>query len=88
MDIALFFQILNRLSGSFTAKGFNFAKSSATSNDLEEQARDLLRAMESDQRIDMNTFWKVSAFVIYLLRSLNIPHYYTLPAGDSECGQQ
>ena len=70
MDIALFFQILNRLSGSFTAKGFNFAKSSATSNDLEEQARNLLRAMESDQRIDMNTFWKVSV-VYFLLMSLN-----------------
>lgn len=62
---------MNCLSGSFTSKGFNFAKSSATSNDLEEQARDLLRAMESDKRIDMNTFWKVSV-VYYLLRSLNL----------------
>ena len=51
---------IKALSGSFTDKGFNFAKSSATSNDLEDQARDLLSALESDQRIDMNTFWKVS----------------------------
>ena len=58
LDIASYLSIC--LSGSFTAKGFNFAKSSATSKDLEEQARNLLSAMESDKRIDMNTFWKVS----------------------------
>ena len=35
------------------------AKSKSYSDSLEEQARDLITAMESDPAIDMNKYWKV-----------------------------
>ena len=49
-------------SGDFNEKGLNFGRSDATSKDLEEQAMDLVSAIESDERIDMNTYWKVAIF--------------------------
>ena len=48
--------------GSFRDKGLNFGKSKSGSESLEEQARDLLSAMEADQTIDMNRDWKVVFF--------------------------
>ena len=48
-----------RASGNLREKGLNLAKSKSYSDSLEEQARDLITAMESDPAIDMNKYWKV-----------------------------
>ena len=45
--------------GNFGDKGLNFARSKSHSDNLEEQARDLISAMEADPTIDMNNNWKV-----------------------------
>jgi len=45
--------------GDFNEKGFNFARSTSESDSLEQQALDLLSAMETDKRIDMNSYWKL-----------------------------
>ena len=45
--------------GPYTEKGFNFGSSDATSKDLIGQARELVSALESDTRINMNRDWKL-----------------------------
>ena len=59
---SIFFLPILCFSGDFNEKGLNFGRSDATSKDLEEQAMDLVSAIESDERIDMNTYWKVAIF--------------------------
>ena len=54
--------------GNFRDKGLNFAKSKSGSESLEEQARDLLSAMEADQTIDMNRHWKVVDVTFNMIR--------------------
>ena len=56
--------IYNYFQGDFNEKGFNFGKSAADSSSLEQQAADLLSAMEADNNIDMNTYWKVRSLLL------------------------
>ena len=56
------------ITGNFRDKGLNFAKSKSQSDSLEEQARDLVSAMEADKSIDMNKHWKVCNFKIYMMK--------------------
>ena len=56
------------ITGNFRDKGLNFAKSKSQSDSLEEQARDLVSAMEADQSIDMNKHSKVCNFKIYMMK--------------------
>lgn len=45
--------------GPYRDKGFNFGSSDAASSDLAEQARELIRVLETDTRVDMNRDWKL-----------------------------
>ena len=53
------------IEGTYKDKGFNFAKSDALSSDLVQQARELVSALETDPRINMNLNWKVHMLYKY-----------------------